>query len=272
MVFDISVSIVLFKSKLSDIENVLNIVSASNLNIQIFLIDNSPSPLLENQIPKQDYLEYIFNGKNLGYGGGHNVALESPNKSSKFHLVLNADVEFKAEILESIYDFMSKRNDVGLLCPKVLNVDGSNQYSAKLLPNPINLIVRRFVPIKFIQDRMNYRYELQFFDYNRIINVPYLSGCFMFIRGDALEKVKGFDDRFFMYPEDIDLTRRIHKYYKTLFFPEVTIVHEHGKGSYKNKKLLYYHVTSMIKYFNKWGWIFDKERKMFNHRTLKQFN
>jgi GT2 family glycosyltransferase len=73
-----------------------------------------------------------------------------------------------------------------------------------------------------------------------------------------------------MYPEDIDLTRRIHQKFRTVFYPEVSIIHHHAKSSYVNLKMLYIHVTNMVKYFNKWGWIFDKERKIINKKTLEQ--
>jgi GT2 family glycosyltransferase len=115
------------------------------------------------------------------------------------------------------------------------------------------------------------RFELKSSGYDKEIEVPYLSGCFMFLRTESLKKVGLFDERFFMYPEDIDLTRRMHKEYRTMFYPNVSIVHEHEKGSYKSFKLLYIHIINMIKYFNKWGWIFDKERKSINKRILSQF-
>jgi GT2 family glycosyltransferase len=73
-----------------------------------------------------------------------------------------------------------------------------------------------------------------------------------------------------MYPEDIDLTRRIHQYYKTMFYPYVSIIHEHGQGSYKSLKLLWIHISNMVKYFNKWGWFFDVDRKRINKKVLSQ--
>ncbi|MBA4056764.1 MAG: glycosyl transferase family 2, partial [Marivirga sp.] len=87
-----------------------------------------------------------------------------------------------------------------------------------------------------------------------------------------LRTVGLFDERFFLYTEDTDLSRRIHKYYRTVFFPEVTIYHYHQRGSYKNLNLLWRNIRSAIKYFNKWGWALDKERDDFNARTLMQFS
>ncbi len=271
MKYNISVSVVLFNTDVQEIKNVLKSVAESKLSIKIFFVDNSPTELLNSVIPDNENVVYIFTGKNLGFGAGHNVAIASAKGISEFHLVLNADVEFKGNILDQIYVYMKEHEEIGLLAPKIFNPDGTLQYSAKLLPTPANLIIRRFVPIKAIQEAMDYTYEMKAFDFDRIIEVPYVMGCFMFINSRVFEKVQGFDERFFMYPEDIDLTRRIHEHYKTIYYPHVTIVHKHGKGSYKSRKLLYYHVSSMIRYFNKWGWIFDNQRDTINSKTRKQF-
>lgn len=102
------------------------------------------------------------------------------------------------------------------------------------------------------------------------MNVPYHQGSFMFFRLECFKKVGLFDERFFMYPEDIDITRRMHKWYRTMFVPSVTIVHAHRAASYKSKKMLKIHMVNMIKYFNKWGWIVDKERSAWNRKLLEE--
>lgn len=117
---------------------------------------------------------------------------------------------------------------------------------------------------------MNDRYILKDSGYNKIMNPPCLSGCFMFMRTKTLEE-NGlyFDERFFMYCEDFDLMRKLHRVGKTIFYPYVTIIHDHARASYKNKKLLFEHIKSACKYFNKYGWIFDKERKIQNMKIKK---
>ena len=71
------------------------------------------------------------------------------------------------------------------------------------------------------------------------------------------------------YGEDFDLTRRIHRHYKTLFFPMVNVYHKFSRGSYHSLRLFMVHMASMVKYFNKWGWIYDAERRKFNRQILK---
>ena len=110
-------------------------------------------------------------------------------------------------------------------------------------------------PFKKVIEKQDYLYEMRDLGYEKIREVPLLSGCFMFLRTEIFVKVNGFDERFFMYMEDFDLCRRIGEISKIIFYPEVEIFHNHAKESFKNKKMMWEHIKSAIKYFNKWGWI-----------------
>lgn len=264
----INVSIVLYHSDKAQVKRLLDIVAPSKRVAHIYLIDNSEERDEEYTWLYKNKTEYIFNGKNLGYGAAHNIGLRKTlQQRIGYHLVVNTDIEFDREILDEMEDFMRKNQDVGMLMPKVTYPDGSLQYLCKLLPTPMDLIGRRFLPAWMTKKRMR-RFELRDSGYDKIMNVPYLSGCFMLLKAAALKKAGLFDERFFMYPEDIDITRRIHREFLTLYYPNVSIVHNHEKASYKSKKLLKIHIENMCRYFNKWGWIFDKERCQVNKATL----
>jgi len=271
----INVSIVTYNTSFELIKKLIIQLDKVELSKKIYIVDNSEKPILKEKLKKlliKD-LEYRFNSANLGYGKGHNVAInETILNNVAYHLVINPDVEIKEGAIEKIFDFMEKNKNVGNLMPKVLYPNGNIQYLAKLLPTPLTLFGRRFIPIKSLREKINYYHELRFFDYNSVLNVPNLSGCFMFLRSNILKQIGGFDKRYFMYMEDVDLNRRIYSISETLFYPEVNIVHHYEKGSYKNKKLMKFHIQSAIKYFNKWGWLFDKEREKINKKVLKQFN
>lgn len=90
----------------------------------------------------------------------------------------------------------------------------------------------------------------------------------MLMRCAALRRVGLFDTRFFMYPEDIDLTRRLHRHYRTLYWPDIEAVHKHRASSYASFRMLWIHAHNMIRYFNKWGWFFDRERRRMNRRLV----
>jgi len=261
-------SIVLYNHSLAEITPLVETLRKSDLVSAVFLIDNSPRC---NTDFEQLEVNYLPNSKNIGYGAAHNMAIrQTIAQNIPYHLVVNPDISFDAAILHKIISFMDSNPEVGHLMPKVFYPDGEVQHLCKLLPTPFDLIFRRFIPSSWTKRRTE-KFELQNSGYNQIMDVPYLSGCFMFLRTEALKEVGTFDERFFMYPEDIDLTRRIQKKFRTVFYPEVNIVHHHARDSYQNLKMLGIHITNMIRYFNKWGWIFDRERKIMNKKTLNQF-
>jgi hypothetical protein len=220
--------------------------------------------------PTTDWIRYIKSERNCGYGAGHNIALNRVLEDSDFHFVLNPDVYFGPFELERMLAHIEQEPTIGLMMPKVLYPDGSIQYLCKLLPTPFDLLIRRFLPSRFawMMKEGRDRFELRFTGYTKEMNVPYLSGCFMLLRTEALKKVGLFDERFFMYPEDLDLSRRIHAKFRSVFFPGATVIHDHARASYRNWRSLWVHTTNMIKYFNKWGWIRDASRRKVNREIL----
>ena len=233
----------------------------------IYLLDNSEVAAEGEYLKvKGEKLRYMHMSANLGYGTAHNIALrESAYQQTELHLVMNSDIRVKAEDIDAMHEWMETHPMVGQLMPRVLSEDGTQQYLAKRLPTPMDVFGRRFLPA-WMTSKRNKRYELRDMDLSRPVNAPYLSGCFMLLRTKAAVEAGLFDERFFMYPEDIDLTRRIHRNRLTLYQPEWTIVHAHARDSYKNKHMLWVHIQNMCRYFNKLGWFFDKERRLFNSR------
>ena len=263
----LSISIVTYNTSTDELTKCLSSL-ASPIVKTIFIVDNSNQQYLSDFCKEYDNVIYI-GSENVGYGAGHNKALRKAleDKDLKYHLVLNSDVYFDPSILEKIANYMDSNDDVAQIQPYVTFPDGELQYTVRLLPTPANLIFRRFLP-KSIVKKMDNRYTLAFWNHKTTANIAYHQGSFMFFRLSAFEKVGLFDERYFMYPEDIDITRRMHQYFKTLYWPEVSIVHAHRAESYKSKKMLKIHIVNMIKYFNKWGWIFDSERKQVNKEIL----
>ena len=233
---------------------------------KLYLLDNSEArEVYPKTVIKHSKLRYMHMETNLGYGRAHNIALrESAYRQIDLHLVLNSDIRVQAAEIDAMHDWMMAHPQVGQLMPKVLNPDGTQQYLAKRLPTPLDVFGRRFLPAG-LMTRRNRRYELRDMDLERPINAPYLSGCFMLLRTKAAVEAGLFDERYFMYPEDIDLTRSIHRHWLTLYYPAWTIVHDHAQASYKDKHMLRIHIQNMCLYFNKWGWLFDWECSAFNH-------
>lgn len=239
------------------------------LEASIILVDNSPLPMsYASTLARWGNVAYRFAGRNLGYGAGHNLGASCFEAATfQYHLVLNPDVYWNGDVLTTLLDYLDRNCDVALVMPHVRYPDGATQYLCKLLPSPFDLLVRRFLPAAWFP-AARARYELRFTGYRSDMNVPYLSGCFMCLRRAAFDGVGGFDERFFMYPEDIDLTRRLHRRWRTMFFAGATVYHEHARSSYRSSWMLAIHAWNIARYFWKWGWFFDRERRAVNRKVL----
>jgi GT2 family glycosyltransferase len=266
----ITSSIVLYHTSKVEIAAVLDCIEKSCIRV-VYIIDNSSNDYFRRLEKQSGKVRYIYN-KNLGYGASHNIALqEAVDGGSEYHLVLNPDIWFSPEIISVLASYMQAHHDVSYLLPKVVYPDGSLQYLCKLLPTLFDLFFRRFIPDTKFTQKLNDKYVLRKSGYDKIINPPCLSGCFMFLRMETIKKHNlFFDERFFMYCEDIDFIRRLHRVAKTIYYPEVSIIHNHTRESYKSKKMMIEHIKSVIQYFNKWGWFFDKERKIMNKQILDE--
>jgi GT2 family glycosyltransferase len=269
----LSVSLVMYCNDIDELSTAIKSALRSNLVGKVYLIDNSPTDSLKilNELGV-DRVVYLFQNNNLGFGRAHNIGIRQSQKEGFiYHLILNPDIEFQGNMLEQLYQYMESNNKCGMVSPKVFYKNGDLQYLCKMLPSAFEMFGKR-LPFKSVQDRINKKLELHDFDYNHIMNIPYLSGCFMFCRVSSFEKAGLFDDRYFMYMEDLDLSRSFHKYYETIFYPEVCVTHGFRSESRVNKKLLIALIVSAIKYFNKYGWLFDSERKMINKKLLKRLS
>lgn len=270
----ITASLVIFHSRKEEIENLLKSVHDSACVNRLYVIDNASTE--ENRLYFEScelstIIEY-YPHENTGYGSSHNIALHKAiEEGSDYHVVLNPDIEFEPDVLSKLAAYMDNNKDVVYILPKVIYPNGELQYLCKLLPTPADLILRRFIPNCGWKQKKDAFYSLKHSGYDRIMNPPCLSGCFMFMRVSTLKENNiFFDERYFMYLEDFDLMRRLHRVGKTVFYPEISIIHNHAKESYKSKKMLKIHIQSAIKYFNKFGWIFDKERKEMNKKILDE--
>lgn len=263
----VTASIVTFHTPPSELRRLLDCAVNSSID-KIIIVDHSGNNDIETLVASFPRTEY-FPHENKGYGSGHNVALKRARElKSQYHVILNPDVYWDGDIIMTLRDFMDRNPECGMSMPKIIYPDGSLQYLCKKLPTPMDLFGRRFLPNNKYRERSDMEYELRWSGYDMEMEVPSLSGCFMFLRMDVIRRIGGFDERYFMYCEDMDLCRRIGDISKTMFFPKVTAVHEYEKGSYKNKKLLKLHIASVIKYFNKWGWLFDKTRSERNRNLI----
>lgn len=262
-----SASLVLFHNPPELFGSAITDYLAADPQGTLVVVDNSSQPL-QSEWFAHPRVHYLYSGANLGFGAGHNRAIREVGTTSDIHLLINPDVRFGPEVLPYLIGSFESDPAIGAAMPRITYADGTLQQLCKLLPTPRDLFFRRFLPLPAMQAQLNRRYELHGLPQNRIVDVPTLSGCFLAVRTELLRELKGFDERFFMYMEDVDLVRRIGDFARTVYAPGATVVHGYAKGSYASRRLLNYHVTSARRYFDKWGWWFDPVRRARNRQAL----
>ena len=230
----------------------------NNLSIEIgysvvvndYINGEPVSSLLSNA----DY--YLINKSNLGYGRAVNRLVQLFKDDPQFIGVLNTDLFWQDQTFESLLEWIDKNDDVVLSTPQILDNTGEIQHLCKRNPTLLALLSRRFVP-GCIKPNWLKTYDSWFqmgdHDYSQIFEATYLSGCCMIIRFNAFLSIGGFDERFFLYLEDADLTRRLSAVGRCVHLPIVSVFHAWGKGSYKNIRLMLVNIYSAYLYFRIWG-------------------
>lgn len=264
----ISCAVVSYHNPPEQIADVLR-SAASTPGLVFTLVDNSRDDSL-SAVARQFGAHYIHRPDNPGFGAAHNIAIaQALACDADYHVVINPDVSFGPDVIPALRVYMDAHPDIGMLMPDIRYPDGSRQHLCKLLPHPGDLFLRRFFPAIYRLSGRLTAYEMRDSGYDHVMDVPALSGCFMFLRTSVLKKIGGFDERYFMYLEDVDLSRRVGCVSRTIYYPAVSITHAYQKGSYKSRVLLTRHIRSAIHYFNKWGWFFDAERASVNRAALQ---
>lgn len=255
---DLSIIVVNYKSKEKTkkcLESIL-LADFSGLDWELLLVENNSGDDLEDLVVGFDKFKLIKSEKNLGMGGGNNLGIRA--SQGEFLLILNPDTELEPSAIKILFDYIKKNEDVFIVGPKLLNPDLSLQYSCAHFPRPWTPIFRRTFIGRFFKRHIDW-FLMKDFDHQSVREVDWLMGSCLLIRK---KDFAGFDERFFMYFEDIDVCRRVwHFNKKVVYHPEAKVIHHHARqsakkpwylGIFKNK-LTREHIKSWWKYFFKWG-------------------
>lgn len=239
------------------------------LDYEIIVVDNASKDgsqkFLEELKTQIKDLKIILNKKNLGFAAGCNLGIKEAK--GKYILILNPDIVVLENSIEKLYEFMEENNDVGIAGPKLLNPDKTIQPSCYRYPSWYIPILRRTFLGKFswAKKKLDY-YLMADFDHQTEKEVDWLLGAVLMIRKEMLDEVGLFDERFFLYFEDIDLCRRAKKAgWKVYYYPFSEMFHYYQRTSAKQEgvlalfsKVTWIHIFSALKFFLKWCKIFNK--------------
>lgn len=252
----LSVCIVVYKGYSDVLEAVRSIEKHTDIKLEkkIYVVDNSPngSEGIEDfkaELKVYNDVEYIYTGKNIGFGKGHNIVL--PHLDSKYHAIVNPDIVLREDAFSSIISYMENNKDVGMAIPNITDENGVRQPVYRKDPTVADMFIRMFC--KGLFPKRVAAHTLQSEDYTKPFRVPFGQGSFLVIQSDLFKQLNGFDDRFFMYLEDADLCKRVNQVSKLMYYPYATVIHKWEMGSHKSLKLFSYHLKSMRYYFKKWG-------------------
>lgn len=242
------------------IEQCLHSVQAAikNIETEVFVVDNNSvdgsCAMLKEKFP---WVQLIENKKNVGFSVANNQAIVK--SKGKYILLLNPDTIVEEHTFEKIIQFMDSNPEAGGLGVKM--IDGKGNFlpeSKRALPTPMIAFFKIFgFSMLFPKSRTFSKYHLGFLDKNKIHEVDVLSGAFMLLRKETLDKIGLLDETFFMYGEDIDLSYRITKGgYKNYYYPETTIIHYKGESTKKgslNYVMVFYNAMIIFaqKHFSK---------------------
>lgn len=220
-----------------------------DINFKLYVVDNNSTDGTVEHI-KENYpqVEVVALNENIGFGAGHNKAVRMVD--SDYHVIINPDIVFIENSIKKMVDYLENNEDIGVLSPKICFPDGREQILGKKDPHFKYILASRLrgdEPGTLLK-----KYAMLDCDLTKPIDIENASGCFMVFRTSILKKIDGFDERYFMYFEDADITRKARKYSRVVYYPEAVVSHVWNRDSKHNFKLLAIHIHSMLKYYWKW--------------------
>lgn len=245
MKIDVSIIIPSFNTKdltLACIDSIIK--SIKDLNYEIIVIDNASEDSSDIEIlslkSNIQNLNVIINKNNLGFSKAVNKGIKQ--SKGEYILILNSDTKVKGESISKLLEFARKTQDAGVIGPRLVNKDGSDQPSCFRFPTIVGAIKEYWLGIKGSFEK----YIPVMNSHSPFVGVDAVVGAAFLISPLALQKVGLFDERYFMYYEDIDYCRRVKQaLLKVYYFPASELIHYHGESG-KNLETLNYQWRRLI--------------------------
>ena len=223
------------------------------VNLTLYVVDNnSGDNTLERLKEEFPCIVAIQNPYNRGFGNGHNTVI--PNLDSEFHVVVNPDIIVDRDAISELCRYLESHGDIGMITPMILYPDGRDQQLPKRDPTVLSLVGRHIFK-KRLRPIVDH-YQMLDTDLGQVCDVEFATGCFFVIRTELFRLLGGFDERWFMYYEDMDLTRRARSHMRVVYYPDTSVYHAWSRSSSHSFKYFVILVRGMFRYFHKWGWKF----------------
>ncbi len=247
---EVSVSIVNYKVPellASCIESLQ--VALQHISSEIIVVDNASEDdsktLIKSRFPE---VTWIQNEKNVGFGRAHNQAIRQAKGT--YIAIVNPDVVVSRNTFKKLSEFMHTTENVGIIGVQMRNEDKDFLPESKRNPPTLWNAFQKELGLNFLPKNKNY-YALQV-NPNEVAPVPVLSGAFMYMERSKFNALGGFDERYFMYAEDIDLSIESLKMgWDNYYLGNIIITHLKGKSAKKNPESQHHFYHTMKQYIDK---------------------
>lgn len=217
--------------------------------LKLYVIDNASADGTPDALERLDGVTVLRNEKNVGFGAAHNKVLNLP--LGQIHFCVNPDILLSDDILSEMTDRLLADADTVMAMPRIFGADGREQFLPKEVPTFSRLFFGRLAPLGGVFRRIRDAYTWVGKDVSETCDIDFCSGCFFAIKSDVFRRLGGFDERFFMYLEDADLTLRAKKHGRVVLLPDLAVTHLWQRESAKKLKYLLIHTSSCFKFLSK---------------------
>jgi GT2 family glycosyltransferase len=234
----------------------------TDISYDAFVVDNASSDGSPEMVAQEfPSVRLIRNSENVGFSKANNQAIRLT--SSRYVLLLNSDTELTSNVLKEMVVFMDTHPTVGVAGTKLLNPDGTYQYSCDCFPRtPLILLRDKIMDLCCPGNTMTRQGKMAQWDYNTNFAVDYLIGAVLVIRRQTLDHIGLLDEQFFMYAEDIDWCYRAASAgWETYYLGEMSISHYNRGSSEKtpeaSSQLRKLRTESLLKFYQKHHGVFS---------------
>ena len=252
--FKLSITICSWNTK-EDLDKCLQSLEAihSEAPFEVIVFDNNSADGSPDMVmDKFPWVHLIRSSRNFGFTGGQNLALS--NRKSGDALLLNSDTIVHPGAIRTLIEYAQRHKDVGIIGPRLLNTDGSLQYSCRRFPNPLAALFRNTIFGRlFPNNKYTREYLMTDLPHDKTTEVDWVSGAALYAREDFMRQCGLLDEEYFMFSEDVDWCWRAwNAGYKVVYLPQAVITHAIGRSTDKapNRMIGGFH-RSMFRFYVK---------------------
>jgi GT2 family glycosyltransferase len=245
---NITVGIVSYNTSVLTLRKLIESLKKSDCSLKIVLLCNSQNEIYQSelfQISKEYQINLLNNQPNRGFGAGHNTIAQE--FQAEWYVCCNPDVMVRPDSISKLIQFADEKPDAVMLMPRVVSENGTVQPLARRHLTLITWIHRQ---LWRLMPRLFKPFEISF-DYHKSQPVDFVTGCFFAIRHEKFRRLGGFDEQFFLYSEDADLSYRASKIGSNYFVATSEITHFWTTDKTRNHRIIFQELKSLIYYFGK---------------------